>query len=53
MQCAANIAPARLYSDRAIADRVQHAFDHETVALSAGVQQKVVSGWWSPVRPMR
>ena len=30
---------ASLYNDRAIAYRVHHAFEHETVALSAGVQR--------------
>ena len=34
---------ASLYNDRAIAYRVHHAFEHETVALSAGVQQMVRS----------
>ena len=34
---------ASLYNDRAIAYRVHHAFAHETVALSAGVQQMVRS----------
>ncbi|SDR70630.1 phosphoenolpyruvate synthase [Friedmanniella luteola] len=32
---------ASLYNDRAIAYRVHHHFDHEAVALSAGVQQMV------------
>ena len=30
---------ASLYNDRAIAYRVHHDFDHDAVALSAGVQQ--------------
>jgi pyruvate,water dikinase len=34
---------ASLYNDRAIAYRVHHAFDHDTVALSAGVQRMVRS----------
>ncbi len=34
---------ASLYNDRAIAYRVHHAFDHDAVALSAGVQQMVRS----------
>jgi pyruvate, water dikinase len=34
---------ASLYNDRAIAYRVHHRFEHETVALSAGVQQMVRS----------
>jgi pyruvate, water dikinase len=34
---------ASLYNDRAIAYRVHHGFDHEAVALSAGVQQMVRS----------
>ena len=34
---------ASLYNDRAIAYRVHHAFAHETVALSAGVQRMVRS----------
>ena len=34
---------ASLYNDRAIAYRVHHQFEHETVALSAGVQQMVRS----------
>ncbi len=34
---------ASLYNDRAIAYRVHHQFDHDTVALSAGVQQMVRS----------
>ena len=34
---------ASLYNDRAIAYRVHHGFEHETVALSAGVQQMVRS----------
>jgi pyruvate, water dikinase len=34
---------ASLYNDRAIAYRVHHRFDHDTVALSAGVQQMVRS----------
>ena len=34
---------ASLYNDRAIAYRVHHDFDHDTVALSAGVQQMVRS----------
>ena len=34
---------ASLYNDRAIAYRVHHAFEHETVALSAGVQRMVRS----------
>ena len=34
---------ASLYNDRAIAYRVHHAFEHDTVALSAGVQQMVRS----------
>jgi len=34
---------ASLYNDRAIAYRVHHAFEHEAVALSAGVQQMVRS----------
>jgi pyruvate,water dikinase len=34
---------ASLYNDRAIAYRVHHAFAHEAVALSAGVQQMVRS----------
>ena len=34
---------ASLYNDRAIAYRVHHQFAHETVALSAGVQQMVRS----------
>ncbi|GAA3610774.1 phosphoenolpyruvate synthase [Microlunatus ginsengisoli] len=34
---------ASLYNDRAIAYRVHHEFAHETVALSAGVQQMVRS----------
>jgi len=32
---------ASLYNDRAIAYRVHHHFDHDAVALSAGVQQMV------------
>ncbi len=34
---------ASLYNDRAIAYRVHHGFDHEAVALSAGVQKMVRS----------
>jgi len=34
---------ASLYNDRAIAYRVHHGFDHEQVALSAGVQRMVRS----------
>ena len=34
---------ASLYNDRAIAYRVHHAFEHEAVALSAGVQRMVRS----------
>ncbi|HEU4332331.1 MAG TPA: PEP/pyruvate-binding domain-containing protein, partial [Lapillicoccus sp.] len=34
---------ASLYNDRAIAYRVHHGFDHEQVALSAGVQKMVRS----------
>jgi pyruvate, water dikinase len=34
---------ASLYNDRAIAYRVHHAFDHDAVALSAGVQRMVRS----------
>src|SRR6185295_15083592 len=34
---------ASLFNDRAIAYRVHHGFDHEAVALSAGVQQMVRS----------
>jgi pyruvate,water dikinase len=34
---------ASLYNDRAIAYRVHHQFEHETVALSAGVQRMVRS----------
>ena len=34
---------ASLYNDRAIAYRVHHSFDHDTVALSAGVQRMVRS----------
>ncbi len=34
---------ASLYNDRAIAYRVHHKFEHEAVALSAGVQQMVRS----------
>ncbi|GAB3019227.1 hypothetical protein GCM10011376_29780 [Nocardioides flavus (ex Wang et al. 2016)] len=34
---------ASLYNDRAIAYRVPHDFDHDSVALSAGVQQMVRS----------
>ncbi len=34
---------ASLYNDRAIAYRVHHRFEHDTVALSAGVQQMVRS----------
>ena len=34
---------ASLYNDRAIAYRVHHAFEHDAVALSAGVQQMVRS----------
>ncbi|MDN5796532.1 MAG: phosphoenolpyruvate synthase [Intrasporangium sp.] len=34
---------ASLYNDRAIAYRVHHGFEHETVALSAGVQRMVRS----------
>ncbi|WP_426562046.1 phosphoenolpyruvate synthase [Angustibacter sp. McL0619] len=34
---------ASLYNDRAIAYRVHHEFEHETVALSAGVQRMVRS----------
>jgi pyruvate, water dikinase len=34
---------ASLYNDRAIAYRVHHAFEHDTVALSAGVQRMVRS----------
>ncbi|HEY9565371.1 MAG TPA: phosphoenolpyruvate synthase [Nocardioides sp.] len=34
---------ASLYNDRAIAYRVHHDFDHDSVALSAGVQQMVRS----------
>jgi len=34
---------ASLYNDRAIAYRVHHGFEHDTVALSAGVQQMVRS----------
>ncbi len=34
---------ASLYNDRAIAYRVHHAFDHDVVALSAGVQRMVRS----------
>src|SRR5918993_4359914 len=34
---------ASLYNDRAIAYRVHHGFDHDAVALSAGVQQMVRS----------
>ena len=32
---------ASLYNDRAIAYRVHHRFEHEAVALSAGVQRMV------------
>lgn len=34
---------ASLYNDRAIAYRVHHGFDHDDVALSAGIQQMVRS----------
>ena len=34
---------ASLYNDRAIAYRVHHSFDHDAVALSAGVQRMVRS----------
>jgi pyruvate,water dikinase len=34
---------ASLYNDRAIAYRVHHSFDHDVVALSAGVQRMVRS----------
>jgi pyruvate,water dikinase len=34
---------ASLYNDRAIAYRVHHGFEHETVSLSAGVQRMVRS----------
>ena len=34
---------ASLYNDRAIAYRVHHAFEHDAVALSAGVQRMVRS----------
>jgi pyruvate,water dikinase len=34
---------ASLYNDRAIAYRVHHSFEHESVALSAGVQRMVRS----------
>src|SRR6195952_2311745 len=34
---------ASLYNDRAIAYRVHHGFDHDTVSLSAGVQRMVRS----------
>ena len=34
---------ASLYNDRAIAYRVHHGFDHESVSLSAGVQRMVRS----------
>ncbi|HEX7022822.1 MAG TPA: phosphoenolpyruvate synthase [Trueperaceae bacterium] len=34
---------ASLYNDRAIAYRVHHGFDHDAVALSAGIQQMVRS----------
>ena len=34
---------ASLYNDRAIAYRVHHAFEHDTVSLSAGVQRMVRS----------
>lgn len=34
---------ASLYNDRAIAYRVHHGFEHETVALSAGVQRMIRS----------
>ena len=34
---------ASLYNDRAIAYRVHHDFDHDAVALSAGVQRMVRS----------
>ena len=34
---------ASLYNDRAIAYRVHHSFDHDTVALSAGIQRMVRS----------
>ena len=34
---------ASLYNDRAIAYRVHHGFDHDDVALSAGVQRMVRS----------
>ncbi|MGI8458818.1 MAG: phosphoenolpyruvate synthase [Propionibacteriaceae bacterium] len=34
---------ASLYNDRAIAYRVHHDFDHDAVALSAGIQQMVRS----------
>jgi pyruvate,water dikinase len=34
---------ASLFNDRAIAYRVHHGFDHETVALSAGIQHMVRS----------
>jgi pyruvate,water dikinase len=34
---------ASLYNDRAIAYRVHHAFDHDAVALSAGIQRMVRS----------
>jgi pyruvate, water dikinase len=34
---------ASLYNDRAIAYRVHHRFEHETIALSAGVQRMVRS----------
>jgi pyruvate, water dikinase len=40
---------ASLYNDRAIAYRVHHAFKHEAVALSAGVQQMVRSDIGHPV----
>jgi len=34
---------ASLYNDRAIAYRVHHGFDHQDVALSAGIQQMIRS----------
>ncbi len=41
--CAIKEVFASLYNDRAIAYRVHHGFDHEQVALSAGVQRMVRS----------
>ncbi|MEP6855295.1 MAG: phosphoenolpyruvate synthase [Pedococcus sp.] len=40
---AVKVVFASLYNDRAIAYRVHHGFEHETVALSAGVQRMVRS----------